>query len=75
MIIIFRPNWFCSKTFCGTLFKECKCTIDFYFDSLAFQKEQNDFWAETAALFNYHPINDVRNSIRLELALIYYKWI
>lgn len=51
LVIIFRPNWFCSKTFCGTLFKECKCTIDFYFDSLEFQKDHNDFWAEIATLF------------------------
>lgn len=76
LVVIFSPNWFCSKTFCGTLFKEFKCTTDFYFDSSEFQKEQKNFWAEIAALFNYHyPINDVRNSIRLELALIYYKWI
>lgn len=72
----FQSNWFCSKTFCGTLFKEFKCTTDFYSDSSEFQKEQNHFWAAIAALFNYHyPINDVRNSIRLELALIYYRWI
>lgn len=76
LVVIFSPNWFCSKTFCGTLFKEFKCTTDFYSDSSEFQKEQNHFWAAIAALFNYHyPINDVRNSIRLELALIYYRWI
>lgn len=53
------------------VFKYCKHVIDFYFESLRIQREQNDFCAETVALVNYHyPITDVRNDITLELAII-----